>query len=51
MFWVAVQQGSVDDADSHGYLFDNASMTESHGVEPGPLPLPVDLGLAGKEPN
>jgi hypothetical protein len=44
-------KGSMDDADSHGYRFDNASMTESYGVEPGPLPLPVHRGLAGKEPN
>jgi hypothetical protein len=40
----------MDDADKHGYRFDNAVMTESYGVELGPLPLPV-LGLCGKEPN
>jgi hypothetical protein len=42
-------KGSMDDADSHGYRFDNAVMTESYGVELGPLPLPVFvLGLGGR---
>ena len=35
----------MDDAESHGYHFDNASMTESCGVELGPLPLPISGGL------
>jgi hypothetical protein len=43
-------KGSMDDEDCRGYPFDNAGMTESFGVELGPLPLLV-LGLAGKEPN
>jgi hypothetical protein len=37
----------MDDPESQGYLFDNATMTESCGVELGPLPLPVS-GLAGR---
>ena len=34
----------MDGSDSHGYLFDDATVTESFGVELGPLPLP-DPGL------
>jgi hypothetical protein len=33
-----------------GTFFDGASMTESFGVETGPLPLPVS-GASGKEPS
>jgi hypothetical protein len=43
-------KGSMDGEVCHGYPFDNVGMTESTGVELGPLPLPVP-GLAGKEPN
>jgi hypothetical protein len=43
-------KGSMDDKVSHGYPFHNANMTESVGVEPGPLPLLV-FGLGGKEPT
>src|SRR5208337_4915987 len=31
----------MDDEDTRGYPFQNACMTESYGVELGPLPLPV----------
>ena len=31
----------MDDGDSRGYLFHNVNVTESSGVELGPLPLPV----------
>ena len=43
-------KGSMDDQSWRGYFLDDARMTESFGVELGPLPLTV-LGLAGKEPN
>jgi hypothetical protein len=38
------RKGSMDGSDSRGYLFDDATVTESFGVELGPLPLP-DPGL------
>jgi len=41
MFLLHCSKGSVDDGDRHGYLFGDAAMTESCGVERGPLPLPV----------
>jgi hypothetical protein len=34
----------MDDKDSHNYLFQNGRMTESCGVEMGPLPLVPGLG-------
>jgi hypothetical protein len=43
-------KGSMDDEVSRGYPFDNARMTESSGVELGPVP-PLVLGPAGKEPD
>jgi hypothetical protein len=43
-------KGSMDDEVCPSYPFDNANMTESYGVELGPLPALV-LGLAGKELN
>jgi hypothetical protein len=40
----------MDDGEQHSYRFDNALMTESCGVELGPLPLPVPCtwGLRGR---
>src|SRR5271154_262758 len=40
-FWWQCGKGSMDDAESRGYHFDNARMTESCGVALGPSPLPV----------
>jgi hypothetical protein len=39
----------MDDGNSGRYLFHNACMTESAGVEVGPSPLP-GVGFGGKEP-
>jgi hypothetical protein len=50
MFEVAVQQSSMDDAACHGYPFDNADVTESYGVEVGPLPQ-LAFEAWGKEPD
>src|SRR6202011_4174216 len=38
---------SLDDRNSHGYPFHNAIMTESSGVELGPLPLLSGFGGEG----
>jgi hypothetical protein len=43
-------KGSMDDRVSHGYPSHNACMTESFGVELGPLPL-LGFGVLGKEPT
>ena len=45
--WVARSQGTMDDMDSHSYLFHNGCITESCGVEMRPLPLLVS-GLGGR---
>jgi hypothetical protein len=50
MFLLRCSKGSVDDRDEPDYVFNEAGMTESFGVELGPLPLPV-LGAWGKEPT
>ena len=54
VYW-RCSKGTMDGKNVHGYLFDNAGVTESYRVEVGPLPLlAVEdrlLGAWGKEPN